>query len=479
MSLTAHPLFSDRAYIDGAWVEAKTQFAVRDPATGEPIAMVPSLDDAQVDAAVAASVRAFPAWRDRPAHERAACLAGIAARMRADEAWFAALITAENGKTLADATGEVRYAASFFEWFAGEAVRSYGETIPAGKPGQRIVVVREPVGPCGMITPWNFPAAMLARKLGAALAAGCTVVAKPADLTPLTTLALAKAAAAAGVPAGVFNVVTGPGSTVGGRLAAHPAIRKLSFTGSTEVGKILMRTAAERVARISLELGGNAPFIVFDDADLDRAVAGAMVAKLRGGGQTCVAANRFLVERGIEAAFTEAIVARCAALKVGRGADPGVDLGPVIDDKAVRKIRQLCEDAVARGARLLCGAIPDGTTRFVAAIVLAGITPTMAIWREEIFGPVVALSTFSGEDEAIRLGNDTDAGLVAYVWTRDLARAERVASALEVGMVGVNEGLVSYAPAPFGGVKMSGIGREGSRHGMEEYQSLKYVMLGA
>jgi succinate-semialdehyde dehydrogenase/glutarate-semialdehyde dehydrogenase len=476
MTLDDHPLLRTRAYVDGAWLDGAAHFDVRDPATGEKLASVPALDDAAVDGAVDAAVRAFPAWRDRPAHERAACLAAMAARMQRDEALLARMITAENGKALDDAAAEVRYAASFLSWFAGEAVRSYGETIPAGKPGQRIVVVREPVGPCAMITPWNFPAAMLTRKLGAALAAGCTVVAKPAELTPLTALALAQIAEDAGVPAGVFNVVTGGGAEVGGRLCANPAIRKISFTGSTEVGRIVMRAAAERVARVSLELGGNAPFLVFADADVERAVAGALVAKFRGGGQTCVAANRFLVETPVLAAFIEKMAVACAALKVGPGSQPGVQVGPLIDDRAVEKVRRLTADAIARGARLVVGAVPDGSTRMVAPIVLAGVTPAMALWKEEIFGPVVAIAGFDGEAAAIEMSNDTDAGLVAYLWTRDLARAERVARALEVGMVGVNEGLVSYAPAPFGGVKLSGFGREGSRHGLDDYQSLKYVM---
>jgi succinate-semialdehyde dehydrogenase/glutarate-semialdehyde dehydrogenase len=400
----------------------------------------------------------------------------MAARMQRDEALLARMITAENGKPLDDATAEIRYAASFFAWFAGEAVRSYGETVPAGRADQRIVVVREPVGPCALITPWNFPAAMLARKLGAALAAGCTVVAKPASETPLTALALARIAADAGVPPGVCNVITGDGGVVGGAMCAHPAIRKIGFTGSTGVGQLLMRAAAERVTRISLELGGNAPFIVFDDADLDRAIAGAMIAKFRAGGQTCVAANRFLVERGVHDDFVRRMIEACRAQKVGRGTEPGVQIGPMIDDKAVHKVRRLCSDALDRGATLRLGTVPDGSTRLVGPIVVEGVTPAMALWREEVFGPVVALTAVDGEAEAIALGNDTDAGLIAYVWTRDLHRAERMARALDVGMVGINEGLVSYAPAPFGGVKASGFGREGSRHGMDDYQSLKYVM---
>ena len=462
------------AYIDGAWVGAPHRFAVRDPATDELLAEVPDLPAAEVERAIAAAARALPAWRARPAGERASRVAAIAAAMRADERALGALITAEHGKPIAEAIAEVRYAASFFEWFAGEAVRVYGELIPAPRADQRIAVLREPLGVCGLITPWNFPAAMLARKLAPALAAGCTVVAKPAEQTPLTTLALAAIAEAAGVPAGVVNIVTGDARRVGGAILNDPRVRKLSFTGSTEVGKLVLTAAAARVCRASVELGGNAPLLVLDDADLDRAVAGAMVAKFRNAGQSCVGANRFLVAGAIAEAFVRALLPRVAALKVGRGTEPGVDLGPLIDDDAVAKVRRLIEDATARGARLLLGGPP--TSRFVAPTVLTGVTPAMAIWREEIFGPVIAIRTFADDDEAVRQANDTDAGLVGYVFSRDLEACGDRLGPLEVGMVGINEGLISTAQAPFGGIKTSGYGREGSRHGMDDYLEYKYVM---
>jgi len=464
------------AYVDGRWVDQPRKFAVRDPFDRALIAEVADASDELVDAAVEAAARAFPAWRAVPGPGRGKLLGELGRRMLADERRLAELCTRENGKTTAEAIAEVRYAASFLTWFAGEAERIYGETIPASHPGQRITVVREPVGPCALITPWNFPYAMLTRKLGAALAAGCTVVAKPAEQTPLGALALAELCDEVGVPAGVVNIVpSSEGVRTGPRLIAAPQIRKVSFTGSTAVGRGILRACADDLKRVSLELGGNAPFVVFADADLDAAVRGAMVAKFRNAGQSCVGANRFIVEQPIAERFTAALVAQVAALRTGRGSEPGVDLGPVIDDAAVAKIARLVDDAIARGARLLHGAPPDGTSRVVAPIVLAGVTPEMAVWREEIFGPVVTLRTARDEADAIAQANDTDAGLVAYVYTRDGARQIRVADALEVGMIGLNEGLVSTAQAPFGGVKHSGLGREGSRHGLDDYTNLKYT----
>jgi succinate-semialdehyde dehydrogenase/glutarate-semialdehyde dehydrogenase len=403
-------------------------------------------------------------------------LAELAARMLADEQRLAEICVRENGKPMREAAAEVRYAASFLSWFAGEAERIYGETIPAAQPGQRITVIREPVGPCALITPWNFPYAMLTRKLAAALAAGCTVVAKPAEQTPLSALALADLAHRVGIPAGVINVVpTDEAARIGGRLLAAPEIRKISFTGSTGVGRKILRDAADDLKRVTLELGGNAPFVVLADADLDAAVAGAMVAKFRNTGQSCVAANRFIVEAPAAAEFTARLVARIAKLVVGRGGDPGTDLGPLIDDAAVAKVSRLIEDALARGARLVHGAPPDRKGRLVAPVVLADITPEMALWREEIFGPVVAIRAAADEADALAQANDTEYGLVAYVYTRDGARRVRFAEGLEAGMVGVDEGLVSTAQAPFGGVKHSGLGREGSRHGLDDYTSLKYI----
>ncbi|HEX4416551.1 MAG TPA: NAD-dependent succinate-semialdehyde dehydrogenase [Kofleriaceae bacterium] len=468
--------FARTAYVDGRWADQAAHFDVRDPFNDLLIAEVTDSDDALVDAAIDAAARAFPAWRGQPGPARGKLLAQVAQRMLADEARLAELCTLENGKPLAEAAAEVRYAASFLTWFAGEAERIYGETIPASQAGQRITVVREPVGPCALITPWNFPYAMLTRKLGAALAAGCTVVAKPAEQTPLGALAIAELCHAAGIPAGVVNVVpSADGARTGGRLIGSPKIRKVSFTGSTAVGRIILRGCADDIKRVSLELGGNAPFVVFGDADLEAALRGAMVAKFRNTGQSCVAANRFILEAPIAEPFTARLVAAVARLKAGRGSDEGTDLGPVIDDAAVAKIRKLVAGAIDAGARLLHGAVPQTGSRVIAPIVLGGVTPEMAIWREEIFGPVVTLRTARDEADAIAQANDTDAGLVAYFYSRDAARQARVADALEAGMIGINEGLVSTAQAPFGGVKHSGLGREGSRHGIEDYTHLKYL----
>jgi succinate-semialdehyde dehydrogenase/glutarate-semialdehyde dehydrogenase len=465
------------AYVDGAWRGAPRRFAVTDPATGQELAQVPDLDDAAVDDAIAAAARAFPAWRARAASDRAACLGRLAAAMRADERALAALVTAENGKPIAESVAEIRYAASFLEWFAGEAVRVYGETIPATRPDQRIVVTRAPVGVCALITPWNFPAAMMTRKLGPALAVGCTVVCKPASETPLTMLALAALVEAAGIPAGVVNIVTGNAQRIGARLTGSAVVRKLSFTGSTAVGRTLAAQCAPTLKRLSLELGGNAPFVVFDDADVERAIDGAMIAKFRNGGQSCVAANRFLVQRGIAARFVDAFAARVRALRVGPGSEPGVEIGPLIHARAGDAVRTRIRDAIERGARVVCGG-PDRDGPWVTPTVLDGVTREMAVWREEVFGPVAPITTFTDEQDAIALANDTDAGLVAYLYTADGARQIRVTEAIEAGMIGVNEGLVSTAQAPFGGVKQSGYGREGSRHGLDEYTQHKYVMTG-
>jgi succinate-semialdehyde dehydrogenase/glutarate-semialdehyde dehydrogenase len=464
------------AFVDGRWRPTQARFAVHDPYDGALIAEVADADDALIDQAVVAAARAFGEWKRRPGPERGRMLRQIGERMLADERRLAELCTRENGKALKESLAEVRYAASFLTWFAGEAERIYGETFPASSAGQRLMAIREPVGPCALITPWNFPYAMLTRKLGAALAAGCTVVAKPAKQTPLSMLALAQIVEAVGVPAGVVNVVpASDAGRAGGTLCKHPLIKKISFTGSTEVGKLLMRDAADDLKRISLELGGNAPFVVLGDADIDAAVAGAMVAKFRNTGQSCVAANRFIVEQSIADAFTQKLVAQIGKLKTGRGLDDGVDIGPLVDDASVKKVRRLVDDALAKGATLLHGAPPDGKTRLVPPVVLGRITSEMQLWREEIFGPVVAIRTAKDEAEAIALANDTEYGLVAYVYTRDGARQARAAEALEAGMVGVNEGLVSTAQAPFGGIKHSGVGREGSRHGIEDYTHLKYI----
>lgn len=462
------------AYVDGTWVAGTKRFAVNDPFDGELVAMVADCDDATVERAIAAAGTAFVDWRKRPAPERGQALAKLAALMARDEARLAELCTRENGKALGESVAEVKYAASFIHWFAGEAERIYGETIPSTRADGRITVQREPVGPCALITPWNFPYAMLTRKLGAALAAGCTVVCKPASQTPLSALAIAQLCHEAGMPAGVVNVVTGTEhQRIGQQFFASKHIRKISFTGSTRVGQDLMRQAADDVKRLSLELGGNAPFVVLADADVDAAVTGALVAKFRNSGQSCVAANRFILEAPIAAAFTQAFVAATAKLVAGRGLDPSTDLGPVIDDKAVIKLARLVEDAVARGAKLVQGAVPSSRT--IAPIVLADVTRDMAVWHEEVFGPVATLCVAKDQAEALAMANDTDAGLVAYVYTRDGSNQVRAAEALEAGMVGVNEGLVSTAQAPFGGVKRSGLGREGSRHGLDDYSNYKYI----
>jgi succinate-semialdehyde dehydrogenase/glutarate-semialdehyde dehydrogenase len=464
------------AYVDGNWVPGTRRFEVRDPFDNAVIAEVTAADAALADAAVDAASRAFASWRAKPAPERGKFLAALAARMLADIDRLALLCTRENGKALSESIGEVKYAASFLTWFAGEAERIYGEAIPSSHPNQRLFVQREPVGPCALITPWNFPYAMLTRKLGAALAAGCTVVAKPAELTPLSALALAQLAHEVGIPPGVINIVpTDHASEVGDRFIAATAIKKLSFTGSTGVGRSLLRACADDLKRVSLELGGNAPFVVLSDADLDAAVAGAMIAKFRNSGQSCVAANRFIVDGAIAKPFTDKLVAAIAKLKVGRGSDEGVELGPVIDDRAVAKLIKLVDNAVDHGARVVHGAPPSGKSRLIHPLVLDGITPEMEIWREEIFGPVVAIRTALNESDALVQANDTEYGLVSYVYAKDAARIERFVGGLQTGMVGVNEGLVSTAQAPFGGIKHSGFGREGSRHGLDDYTSLKYV----
>ena len=461
------------AYVDGEWVASQDRFAVRDPYDDKLIAEVTDCDDALIDRAVAAAARAFKTWRLTLGPARGALLRKLADRMLADEDRLAELCTREMGKPVDESRAEVKYAASFLSWFAGEAERGYGETIPASREGERLMAVREPIGPCALITPWNFPYAMLTRKLGAALAAGCTIVAKPAEATPLGSLAIAQLAHDL-FPPGVINIITSShGGRAGGRLLAAPQIRKISFTGSTEVGMLIAKNAANDLKRVSLELGGNAPFVVLADADVDVAVKSAMVAKFRNIGQSCVAANRFIVDESLVDAFTDKLAAEVKALKTGHGLTKGVSIGPLINDEAVKKVTRLFDDAVAKGAKVVVGARP--TSRVVAPIVLTGITREMDIWREEIFGPVVAIRRAKDEADAVEQANDTEYGLVAYVMTRDGATQARVSAQLETGMVGVNTGLVSTAQAPFGGVKHSGIGREGSRHGLDDYTNLKYI----
>jgi succinate-semialdehyde dehydrogenase/glutarate-semialdehyde dehydrogenase len=471
-------LLREQCLIDGAWVGATT-IAVNDPATGEKLGAVPDLGAAETQGAIAAAERALPGWRGLTAAERSRVLRRWFELIMANQDDLAMILTREQGKPLAEARGEIAYAASFIEWFAEEAKRMYGETIPSPRADARIVVIQQAVGVVAAITPWNFPAAMITRKAGPALAAGCTMVLKPATQTPLTALALAELAVRAGVPKGVFNVITGSSRVIGAQLTSSPVVRKLSFTGSTEVGKILMAHCAPTMKKLSMELGGNAPFIVFADADLDAAVAGAVVSKYRNSGQTCVCVNRIFVAREVAAAFEAKMVTAVAALKVGEGAADGTTQGPLIDANAVAKIEEHIADAVSRGARLVAGGHRHALGHsFFEPTIITGCTSEMLVAHEETFGPLAPLFVFDSEADAIAMANDTEVGLAGYFYTRDLSRAWRVAEALEVGMVGVNTGLISTEVAPFGGVKQSGMGREGSRHGMLDYTETKYIMFG-
>ncbi|AAU92267.1 NAD-dependent succinate-semialdehyde dehydrogenase [Methylococcus capsulatus] len=474
-------LLRTRCLIDGQWVDAdhSKTFSVTDPATGRALADVPAMGAAETMRAIAAAEHAWTGWRGKTAKERAAVLRRWYELILSHTEDLARILTAEQGKPLTEARNEIGYAAGFVEWFAEEAGRAYGETIPSPVPDKRLLVIRQPIGVCAAITPWNFPAAMITRKIAPALAAGCTVVVKPAEQTPLTALALADLAVQAGFPPGVINVVTGDPEAIGGELTSNPLIRKLSFTGSTEVGRLLMAQCAATVKKISLELGGNAPFIVFEDADLDAAVEGALLSKYRNTGQTCVCTNRFLIQDSIYDAFAERLAAKVRRLEVGNGLDEGVVQGPLIDEQALAKVERHIADALDRGARVLAGGgrHPLGG-RFFQPTVLVDVTPEMLCTREETFGPVAPLLRFGSEEEALAIANATEYGLAAYFYTRDLARAFRVGEALEYGMVGINTGMLSYDVAPFGGVKQSGIGREGSHHGMDEYLELKYLCLG-
>ena len=473
-------LLRQQCYIDGAWVGADSgaTIAVNNPATGEAIGSIPKMGAAETRRAIIAANAALPGWRAKTAAERGKLLRRWSELMLENQADLALIMTSEQGKPLAEAKGEIAYAASYLEWFAEEGRRAYGEIIPPNGPDRRLLVTREPVGVCAAITPWNFPAAMITRKAGAALAAGCTMIAKPATQTPFSALALAELAERAGIPKGVFSVVTGAARDIGGEICANPIVRKLSFTGSTEIGSQLIAQCAPTVKKLSMELGGNAPFIVFDDADLDAAVAGAIVSKYRNAGQTCVCANRLLVQDGVYDAFSEKLAAAVAALKVGNGVDEGVNQGPLIDAAAVAKVEELLADAVVKGARILCGGKPHALGRtFFEPTIVADVTPDMRMAREEIFGPVAPLFRFKDDAEAIRMANDTEFGLASYFYARDVGRIFRVSDALEYGMVGVNTGLISTEIAPFGGVKSSGLGREGSRHGLDDYLEMKYVCL--
>ena len=478
MKLQDRDLLRATNLIDGQWIGAAdgATLTVLDPASGEALATVPRCGAAETRRAIAAAEAALVAWRALTAKSRAQILQ-VWNRLilnHADD--LAQLITAEGGKPLAEARGEVIYGASFVEWFAEEGKRAYGESIPSPAAGTRLLVVKQAVGVCAAITPWNFPLAMITRKVAPALAAGCTVVVKPAEATPLTALALAVLAERAGLPPGVFNVVTGDPAAIGGELTANPTVRKLSFTGSTAVGRLLMAQSAPTVKKLSLELGGNAPFIVFDDADLDAAVDGAISAKYRNTGQTCVCANRFLIQSGIYETFAARLAERVRGLKVGPGSAEGVTQGPLINAAGLAKVEAHVADAISKGARLLCGgARHELGGNFFQPTVLADVRPDMRVAREESFGPLAPLFRFDTEEQAIAMANDTEFGLAAYFYSRDVGRCWRLGEALEYGMVGINTGLISNEVAPFGGIKQSGIGREGSKYGIEEYLELKYL----
>ncbi len=481
LSLKDPSLLVSRAYVDGAWIDAPdgTVITVSNPADGSTVGTVPSLDRASIAKAIDAAHAAFPAWAARPAKERAAILRRWYELILENADDLAQILTAEQGKPLAEAKGEIVFNAGYLEWFAEEAKRIYGDLIPPPRGDQRILVSKQPVGVCAAITPWNFPNGMITRKAGPALAAGCTMILKPAAQTPLSAYALAVLAERAGVPKGVFSVVTGSAEPIGLEFCHNPKVAKITFTGSTGVGRWLMREAADGIKRLSLELGGNAPFIVFDDADLDAAVDGAMISKFRNSGQTCVCANRIYVQDAVYDAFVEKLAAKVAGLKLGRGTEPGVTQGPLIDQRAVEKIEDHIADAAAKGAKLVAGgkrAALGGS--FFEPTIMTGVTQEMQVAREETFAPLAPIFRFSTESEVIAMANDSEFGLAAYFYAKDLARVMRVSDALESGIIGVNSGLIANAAAPFGGMKQSGLGREGSKYGIEGYLEMKYVCLG-
>jgi len=481
MLLKDASLLEGRAFVNGEWINADSgeTTPVTNPATGEVIAEVAKCGTAETRRAIESAEAALPIWRSKTAKERAVILRDFFDLMMANQDDLARILTAEMGKPLNEARGEIAYSASFIEWFAEEGKRVYGDTIPAPASDKRIVVVKQGIGVVGCITPWNFPSAMLGRKIGPALAAGCTVVCKPANATPLSAYAMAVLAERAGVPAGVFNVVTGKTGEIGAEITSHPVVRKVTFTGSTPVGKQLMAECAATVKRTSMELGGNAPFIVFDDADLDAAVAGAIASKYRNAGQTCVCTNRLLVQEGVYAAFAEKLAEEVGKFKLGNGADDDVTMGPLIDEGAAEDVCGFIDDAVAKGAQVAMGGGRSSLgAAFVEPTILTDVTDDMRVFREEIFGPVAPLFKFSTESEAIQMANDTEFGLAAYFYARDIGRVWRVSEALDYGIVGINEGIISTEVAPFGGVKESGNGREGSKYGLDDYIEIKYLMMG-
>lgn len=470
-----------QCYIDGKWCDADSggTIKVTDPGSGEVLGTVPNMGQAETERAIDAAEAALPAWRSRTAGDRAKILRKFFDLMIANQDALGELLTREQGKPLAEAKGEIAYSASFIEWFAEEGKRAYGDVVPSHAADRRIVVLKQPIGVVAAITPWNFPSAMIGRKIGPALAAGCTVVLKPASATPFSALALAAIAEEAGVPAGVFSVVTGSARAIGGELTRNPKVRKLTFTGSTEIGVQLMRECADTVKKVSMELGGNAPFLVFDDADVDAAVDGAMVSKFRNNGQTCVCTNRFYVQDGVYDQFVEKLAARVKAMKIGYGMDAGVDLGPLIDEAAVEKVEEHLQNALAGGATVLAGGKrSDLGGTFFEPTVVANVKADMLLAREETFGPLAGVIRFKDEAEAIALANDSEFGLASYFYAKDLSRVWRVAEALEAGIVGINTGLISTEVAPFGGIKQSGLGREGSQHGLDDYMELKYLCMG-
>ncbi len=474
-------LFREQCYIDGQWVGAGSNetIDVTNPATGNVIGTVPKMGVAETRRAIEAANAALPAWRAMTAKERAKILRTLADSMMANADDLAVLMTAEQGKPLAESKGEIAYAASFIEWFAEEGKRVYGDTIPSFARDKRVLVTKDPIGVCAAITPWNFPSAMITRKMGPALAAGCTMVCKPATATPFSALALCELAERAGVPKGVFSVITGPSGAVGGELTSNPIVRKLTFTGSTEVGKILMAQCAATVKKVSLELGGNAPFIVFDDADLDAAVKGAIASKFRNTGQTCVCANRLLVQEGVYDAFSEKLAEAVKKLRVGDGLKGETEQGPLIDKGGLDKVEEHVADALSKGAKVVVGGKRHGLGgTFYEPTVLANVTTDMMVTREETFGPVAPLYRFKTEDEALKMANDTEFGLASYFYSRDIGRIWRVMEGLEYGIIGINEGIISSEVVPFGGVKESGIGREGSKYGIEEFLEVKYALVG-
>jgi len=481
MHVNDRELLQTQAFVGGSWIDADdgSTFAVTNPATGEVIAKVAKCGADETRRAIEAAERAQIDWRQKTASERSRLLRRWFDLMMENQEDLARIMTAEQGKPLAESRGEIAYGASFIEWFAEEAKRVYGDVIPPPAADRRIVVIKQPVGVVACITPWNFPNAMLARKVGAALAAGCTTVCKPATSTPLSAFAMAELAARAGIPAGVINVLAGRTGAIGGELTSNPIVRKLTFTGSTEIGKKLVADCARTMKRTSMELGGNAPFIVFDDADLDTAVKATLASKYRNAGQTCVCANRILVQESVMAAYSEKLAEAVAGFKLGNGADEGVTMGPLIDDAAADNVVAMIEDATARGANIvLGGGRSELGNRFVEPTILSGVTADMRVFREEIFGPVSPLVSFSTEEEAIAMANDTEFGLAAYFCSRDVGRIWRVAEGLEFGIVGINEGVISNAMAPFGGMKESGNGREGSKYGLDDYLEIKYLCIG-